>query len=75
MIPMIDLQLLYLGHYNKNTFCSIISETETEESKWSVQSEPGAETESVQSEQEAGLTGVNKEDDFFFEPFPKLRRH
>ena len=40
-----------------------MSETETEESGWSVQSEPGAETESVQSEQEAGLTGVNKEDE------------
>ena len=40
-----------------------MSKTETEESGWSVQSEPGAETESLQSEQEAGLTEVNKEDE------------
>ena len=51
---MIDLQFLYLGHHNKNAFCQIMSKTETEESGWSVQSEAGAETESVQSEQEAG---------------------
>ena len=34
-----------------------MSETETEESGWSVQSEPGAEIESLKSEQGAGLTG------------------
>ena len=57
---MIDLQLLYLGHYNKNTFCQIISETETEESKWSVQSGRGAETESVQSTIVGGKLEKNK---------------
>ena len=46
-----------------------MSETETEESGWSVQSEPGAETESVQSEQEAGLTGVNKKDENDFHKY------
>ena len=60
---MIDLQLLYLGHYNRNICCQSTSETETEESGWSVQGEAGARTESVQSEKEAGLTGVNKEDE------------